>query len=386
MTLQNSGSGSSLDSPPCMPVSVADREVLQEEAFKRMIAVERKRTERSARPFLLMLLEAGEYQSMGKNGKVLANVISALLPATRQTDVIGWYKDQSSVGVMFTELAMFDQKSTLSAMLTKVGDILRDCLTLEQFGQVSISFHFFPDKWDDDLPQRPSDPTLYPDLPRDDKVTQFFSVTKRLMDIVGSALLLVIFAPVFLTIALAIKVSSKGPVLFRQRRVGQYGKSFTFLKFRSMYVGNDSSVHREYVTQLIAGEAERNPGKSNGDGIGVYKLTNDARITWVGAFLRRSSLDELPQLLNVLGGEMSLVGPRPAIPYEVAAYQTWHRRRVLEVKPGITGLWQVSGRCKVTFDEMVRLDLRYAKTWSPWLDMKILLRTPRAVLVGDGAH
>ncbi len=369
-----------------MPVSVADREVLQEEAFKRMIAVERKRTERSARPFLLMLLEAGEYQSMGKNGKVLANVISALLPATRQTDVIGWYKDQSSVGVMFTELAMFDQKSTLSAMLTKVGDILRDCLTLEQFGQVSISFHFFPDKWDDDLPQRPSDPTLYPDLPRDDKVTQFFSVTKRLMDIVGSALLLVIFAPVFLTIALAIKVSSKGPVLFRQRRVGQYGKSFTFLKFRSMYVGNDSSVHREYVTQLIAGEAERNPGKSNGDGIGVYKLTNDARITWVGAFLRRSSLDELPQLLNVLGGEMSLVGPRPAIPYEVAAYQTWHRRRVLEVKPGITGLWQVSGRCKVTFDEMVRLDLRYAKTWSPWLDMKILLRTPRAVLVGDGAH
>ena len=386
MTLQNSGNGSSLDSPPWMPVSVADREVLQEEAFKRMIAVERKRTERSARPFLLMLLEAGEYQSMGKNGKVLANVISALLPATRQTDVIGWYKNQSSVGVMFTELVMFDQKSTLSTMLTKVGDILRDCLTLEQFSQVSISFHFFPDKWDHDLPQRPSNPTLYPDLPRDDKVTQFFSVTKRLMDIVGSALLLVIFAPVFLTIALAIKVSSKGPVLFRQRRVGQYGKSFMFLKFRSMYVGNDSSVHREYVTQLIAGEAQRNPCKSNGDGIGVYKLTNDARITWVGAFLRRSSLDELPQLLNVLGGEMSLVGPRPAIPYEVAAYQTWHRRRVLEVKPGITGLWQVSGRCKVTFDEMVRLDLRYAKTWSPWLDMKILLRTPRAVLVGDGAH
>ena len=200
------------------------------------------------------------------------------------------------------------------------------------------------------------------------------------MDIIGSALILVMCAPVLLIIALAIKGSSKGPVFFRQRRVGQYGKPFTFLKFRSMYIDNDSSIHQEYVTQLIAGQAQRNSSNGNGGGAGVYKLTNDPRITRVGAFLRRSSLDELPQLWNVLRGEMSLVGPRPAIPYEVAAYQTWHRRRVLEVKPGITGLWQVSGRCQLKFDEMVRLDLRYAKNWSPWLDIKILLRTPRAVL------
>jgi lipopolysaccharide/colanic/teichoic acid biosynthesis glycosyltransferase len=175
-------------------------------------------------------------------------------------------------------------------------------------------------------------------------------------------------------------------VFFRQQRVGQHGKAFTFLKFRSMYAGNDPNVHREYVTQLIAGQAQRHPANSNGNGAGVYKLTSDSRITSVGAFLRRTSLDELPQLLNVLRGEMSLVGPRPAIPYEVAAYQTWHRRRVLEVKPGITGLWQVNGRSRIKFDEMVRLDLRYAKTWSPWLDVKILLRTPRAVLVGEGAY
>jgi lipopolysaccharide/colanic/teichoic acid biosynthesis glycosyltransferase len=386
VTLQNSGNGSSLDSPPWMPVAVAKREVLQEDAFKRMVAVERKRTERSAKPFLLMRLDAGEYQSGEKNGKVLANVISALLPATRETDIIGWYKNQSSVGVMFTELVMFDQKSILSAMLTRIGGILRDSLTLEEFNQVSISFHFFPDKWDPDLPQRPSNPTLYPDMPGDETGTQFFVVTKRLMDILGSVLVLLVLAPVFLIVALAIKSSTPGPVLFKQRRVGRYGKTFTFLKFRSMYADNDSSIHREYVAQLIAGEAAPNLCKNNGDGIGVYKLTNDARITRVGAFLRRTSLDELPQLLNVLRGEMSLVGPRPAIPYEVAAYQTWHRRRVLEVKPGITGLWQVSGRCKVKFDEMVRLDIRYAKTWSPWLDMKILIRTPRAVLVGDGAH
>ncbi len=181
-------------------------------------------------------------------------------------------------------------------------------------------------------------------------------------------------------------MSSKGPVFFKQRRVGQDGKPFTFLKFRSMHVDNDSSIHREYVTQLIAGQAQRNPANGNGDGCRCLQAHKRRRITPVGAFLRRSSLDELPQLLNVLRGEMSLVGPRPPIPYELAAYQTWHRRRVLEVKPGITGLWQVNGRSRVKFDEMVRLDLRYAETWSPWLDIKILLRTPRAVLEGQGAH
>jgi lipopolysaccharide/colanic/teichoic acid biosynthesis glycosyltransferase len=126
--------------------------------------------------------------------------------------------------------------------------------------------------------------------------------------------------------------------------------------------------------------AEQKP--TNGNGQGVYKLVNDRRITRVGKFLRQSSLDELPQLLNVLRGEMSLVGPRPSIPYEVAAYQTWHRRRVLEVKPGMTGLWQVMGRNRIKFDEMVRLDLQYAKQWSPWLDLKILFHTPGAVLKG----
>ena len=211
-------------------------------------------------------------------------------------------------------------------------------------------------------------------------------VAKRVIDMIGSVLILVLFAPLFLIIALAIKASSRGPVLFKQQRVGQYGTSFTFLKFRSMYADNDPSVHKQYVAQLIAGNAQRNASNGTGDGDGVFKLTNDARVTQVGAFLRRSSLDELPQFWNVLMGHMSLVGPRPAIPYEVAAYQTWHRRRVLQVKPGITGLWQVNGRCRLKFDEMVRLDLLYSKTWSPWVDFKILLRTPRAVLLRDGAY
>jgi len=171
--------------------------------------------------------------------------------------------------------------------------------------------------------------------------------------------------------------------LFRQKRIGEHGTPFTFLKFRSMFINNDSSEHKEYVRQLIAGQAEKKP--ANGNGTGVFKLTNDRRITPVGRILRRASLDELPQLINVLHGEMSLVGPRPPVPYEVEAYATWHRRRLLEAKPGITGLWQVYGRSRVEFDDMVRLDLRYARDCSPLLDLKILLQTPRAVMGGDGA-
>jgi exopolysaccharide biosynthesis polyprenyl glycosylphosphotransferase len=207
---------------------------------------------------------------------------------------------------------------------------------------------------------------------------------KRMMDVLGSALALAIFLPVFLVIAIAVKATSEGPVFFRQRRVGQHGNSFMFLKFRSMYANNDAQVHKQYVQQLIAGKADKHP--SNGNGEGVYKMTKDSRITRVGAFLRKTSLDELPQFFNVLKGEMSLVGPRPPIPYEVEAYEIWHRRRLLEAKPGITGLWQISGRSRVKFDDMVRLDLQYARNWSPWMDIKILLRTPGAVVLGSGAH
>jgi lipopolysaccharide/colanic/teichoic acid biosynthesis glycosyltransferase len=151
-----------------------------------------------------------------------------------------------------------------------------------------------------------------------------------------------------------------------------------------MYVDNDCGVHKEFVMRLIASHPV-SKGQSESER-SVYKLTNDKRITRVGRILRRTSLDELPQFLNVLMGDMSLVGPRPPIPYELAAYQTWHRHRLLGVKPGITGLWQVLGRSSIRFDEMVRLDLRYASTWTPWLDFRILLRTPKAVIKGTGAY
>jgi lipopolysaccharide/colanic/teichoic acid biosynthesis glycosyltransferase len=338
-------------------VSAGEREVLNEGTFRRMIAIERKRTERSTEPFLLMLLEAGNRQGSEKSGKVLDNMLSVLPSSIRETDLIGWYKDRTIVGVMFTGLACSDKSSILSVILGKVSATLRDQLTPDQFNQVLLI----------------QDKEKYPLLR-----------IKQAMDIVGSTLILALCSPLLLIIAVAIKMSSKGPVLFRQQRVGQYGRCFTFLKFRSMHTGNDDTVHKEFAAKLIAGETECE--LSNGSGKRTFKLTNDKRVTRIGKFLRRSSLDELPQLVNVLKGDMSLVGPRPAIPYEVAAYQTWHRRRVLEVKPGITGLWQVTGRSTVKFDEMVRLDLRYATSWSPLLDYKILMRTPLAVLKGSGAY
>jgi lipopolysaccharide/colanic/teichoic acid biosynthesis glycosyltransferase len=369
---------------PVRPVVAEEREILNDKAFQRMIAVERKRTERSRSPFLLMTLDAGDHQSPEKNSRVLDSIVPGLLSSTRETDVIGWYKARAKLAVIFTGLVIDDKNDILSTILTRLSTTLRNTLTIEQFNHVNVSFHFFPDDWDHDGPGRPSDTALYPDLSGREVNKRTLLGIKRIMDIFGSALALVVCGPLFLITALAIKASSEGPVLFRQQRVGQYGRCFTFLKFRSMRADNDPSVHQEYVVKLINGDADRE--SSGGENQGIYKIKNDRRVTPVGRLLRRTSLDELPQLFNVLKGEMSLVGPRPAILYEVAAYQTWHRRRLLEVKPGITGSWQVNGRSRVKFDDMVRLDLQYARSWSPWRDISILLRTPAAVLRGDGAY
>jgi lipopolysaccharide/colanic/teichoic acid biosynthesis glycosyltransferase len=359
-------------------------EILSEEAFRRMISIERKRSERSQRPFVLLLIDTGRSQSGDKQARVLLDMLSALQGATREIDITGWYTTNSVAGVMFTEIVLDnDNKEVLSTILSRIGALLREKLDTDQFSRVRFSFHVFPDDWDSQDPERPSNPTLYPDLEKRQESNRLGRATKRMIDVLGSLSLLALLSPVFLAIAVAVKLTSEGPVLFRQKRIGEYGTPFTFLKFRSMYTDNDSSQHKEYVRQLIAGQAAKQLTDDNGEG--VFKLTNDPRITPVGSFLRRTSLDELPQFLNVLRGEMSLVGPRPPVPYEVEAYATWHRRRLLEAKPGITGLWQVEGRSRVGFDDMVRLDLRYARNCSPWLDLKILILTPKAVIAGNGA-
>ncbi len=196
---------------------------------------------------------------------------------------------------------------------------------------------------------------------------------KKTIDVTLASILLLLLSPLLLIIALLIKLTSEGPVLFIQKRMGHEGKQFNFLKFRSMYTSSDTKSHQEYVKKLINGKNnEINNGSKDNP---MFKIADDPRITPIGKFIRKTSLDELPQLWNVITGDMSLIGPRPPIPYEVEDYKTWHLRRIIEVKPGMTGLWQISGRNKTTFDEMVRLDIQYLRNWSIALDFKILFKT-----------
>ncbi len=205
-------------------------------------------------------------------------------------------------------------------------------------------------------------------------------IVKRVSDLVIAVLALALLLPLWPIIAVLIKWNSKGPSFFKQERVGMDGRIFLVYKFRTMHVDSDHTIHEEYQRMFIAGRAEANLGDAERP---AYKLPADPRITRVGRWLRRTSLDEVPQLFNVLLGDMSVVGPRPPIPYEVEAYEMAHRKR-LDMKPGLTGLWQVSGRNRLPFEEMVRLDLFYIENWSLLLDLKIILRTVLVILRGDG--
>jgi len=207
--------------------------------------------------------------------------------------------------------------------------------------------------------------------------------TKRAFDILISGVLLVLVSPIWLLISLFIKLDSSGAVLFEQERVGMDGRKFLCYKFRTMLDDADENLHREAYRKNIEGEAQANAGDDEKPVFG--KVKNDPRVTRLGKFLRRTSLDELPQFLNVLLGDMSVVGARPPIPYEVEDYDLRHRKR-LDMKPGITGLWQVSGRNRLTFEEMVQIDLYYIENWSLWLDLKIIMLTLPAILRGDGAR
>jgi exopolysaccharide biosynthesis polyprenyl glycosylphosphotransferase len=207
-------------------------------------------------------------------------------------------------------------------------------------------------------------------------------IVKRASDIIIAGVALLLLSPLWLIIAALVRFDSRGPVFYKQERVGMDGRIFLFYKFRTMRVDADDTTHREFQRRYIAGSPDTNLGDEERP---AYKLRTDQRITRIGRVLRRLSLDELPQLLNVLLGDMSIVGPRPPIPYEVEAYELWHRKR-LDMKPGLTGLWQVSGRNRLTFDEMVRIDLFYIENWSLLLDLKILLRTVPVMLRGDDAY
>ena len=360
---------------------------LAEDAFTSILRLERKRTERSGKPFLLMLLNVEEIMGSGYKEPLLFEAASSLFAAAREVDIKGWYDHDGIMGIIFAEISGVHEKVT-GKIFTKVYQALCRHVGVEMANRVKISMHVFPEPEEGGAEKNGNsfDPSLYPDLSSGQSTKKFPMFCKRVLDVLGSLFAILIFSPLLIAISVLIRLTSKGPVLFRQERIGVFGKPFTFLKFRSMYADSDQTKHKEYVTKFIT---DSRNGGANGSDLarnGVYKLTNDSRVTPLGRFLRKTSLDELPQFFNVLKGDMSLVGPRPPIPYECEKYDLWHKRRILEVKPGITGLWQVKGRSSTTFDEMVRLDLNYVTHWSLLLDLKILAQTPFAVLKGKGAY
>jgi len=351
--------------------------------FMKMLCLERNRAERSGRRLVLMLVKSQSFLKQGEQTDAARKVRFALSRATRETDIKGWYREGFEIGVIFTEIPL-TETSVVPVLSQKVNEALHSALgTLVR--EVHLSFHVFPDHAEGDggaIHEPETFSTIYPDLMVEIESRRVRLLIKRCLDIVGSLLALLTLAPFIALIALAIKLTTPGPVLFRQIRLGQSGKGFTFLKFRSMHKTADPAIHEAYVKSFISNRSL--PTLETGD-TKVFKLQSDPRVTAVGRILRRTSLDEIPQFFSVLVGHMSLVGPRPPLPYEFEAYEIWHRRRLLAVKPGITGFWQVEGRSRVKFDEMVRMDIAYAKRWSLWMDIKILLRTPRAVVTGNGA-
>ena len=353
-----------------------------EETLNAMLTLERRRAERSRKPFVLMLLDA--HQENGSSKTILHQALAAVASSTRETDLIGWYKEGEILGIIFTEVGSDAKNIITETLRAKISASLHDNLGSARATKVAMSLHVFPEDWDREGSGWEADAKLYPDLQPQVGRKKVALAMKRAIDVLGSGTLLLLMSPVLATIALIIMLSSEGPVLFEQERLGQFGEKFKCLKFRTMLLNCDPKIHQEYIQQFIAGKEAQQQQASAAPT--VYKITNDPRVTPIGRFLRKTSLDELPQFWNVLRGEMSLVGPRPPVRYEFEIYDIWHRRRVFEVKPGVTGLWQVSGRSRTKFDEMVRLDLRYCQSWSLWLDVKILLATPWAVFSGDGAY
>jgi lipopolysaccharide/colanic/teichoic acid biosynthesis glycosyltransferase len=343
--------------------------LVSQDSFRQSLRMEQRRTERSGRPFILMMISGEElHTNTAKQNR--NDLIASISGRIRETDVLGWYEEPKTLGIIMTEFGEV-RSEVIETIVNKISTVLQSCLGADAYCRVTLTIRIFPNESEDLIFNMPP--------PKHSAAYKIDSILKRAIDIIGSLIALICLSPLFLILAILIKSTSKGPVFYCKKRLGQYGRDFSFYKFRTMAVNNDPNIHREFVSKLIHGSTE---AASNG---GIYKIKNDPRVTPIGRWLRRSSLDELPQFLNVLLNDMSLVGPRPPLRYEYDNYSHWHKRRILEVKPGITGLWQVEARSLAAFDEMVRIDLRYAQSRTIWLDFKIMLRTPAAMLSGRGA-
>ena len=345
--------------------------------FRCLLKLEYKRTERTNKHFCLVLIDIGRKLSR-KNSADLAAILMAVNESTRETDVTGWYRTNKIIGMIYSDVVT----STAPLVVDKLKRKLSQFCSEEQLKALRVIGIPFPDTSGENII---ADRELYNSLHGASPLFDFSRVLslllKRTVDVGLSIIALVICSPFFAVIATSIKLSSPGPVFFRQERIGFGGRKFTMYKFRSMKVNNNSSAHKQFVVDFIQG---KDVGQQCGN-VKVMKMANDPRITKIGHFLRKSSLDELPQLFNVLKGDMSFVGPRPPVSYEVEAYSLWHRRRVMDAKPGITGIWQVYGRSITDFANMVRMDINYIERQSLLLDLKLMVLTPFAVFSTRGA-
>jgi lipopolysaccharide/colanic/teichoic acid biosynthesis glycosyltransferase len=345
-------------------------QLLPREHFLAQLHREKRRVDRSGAPLSLVI-----YRMAQRSGPASTSELATLvLSNKRETDIAGWLGTD-----VLAVICPDTGDEGVHRFIDKI-DAASDDLPY------SVECATYPDQLFEGLSASPAhahgpSPLLAERRKRDLSHDVYW--LKRPLDILGALVAIVLFSPLMLVTALAVKLSSRGPVIFRQTRLGKSGVPFVFYKFRSMTVDNDDRIHREYVKKLIGGDnAKINQQDADAP---LYKIKADPRVTWVGRFIRKTSIDELPQLFNVLKGDMSLVGPRPPVPYEAESYRSWHLRRVLDIKPGITGLWQVEGRSKVTFDEMVRMDLRYIRGCSLAMDLRILAKTFLVVLQCEGA-
>jgi lipopolysaccharide/colanic/teichoic acid biosynthesis glycosyltransferase len=351
-----------------------DHGLYPEGYFLEKLVQERKRAERANKPLVIMVVDAGNVPSPDGAGVITGTLGDGLHGCIRGTDICGRLQQDALIGVILTEVEPEKLELAQAIVASKTRERFVTLLGAETVNQIAISFRIFPVSGGRGL----FDMTFYPELAEPGLRVKGGEIVKRSLDIVGGIAGMILFSPFFAVLPVLIKLNSKGPVFFQQNRYGRNGEQFKLLKFRSMYLDNDDVIHREYTTKLIKGEVDKSAG--------VFKMQGDPRVTPVGRFIRKYSLDELPQFINVLKGDMSLVGPRPPIRYEVENYCGWQRNRLMGKKPGITGLWQVTGRSSTSFDDMVRLDLRYLRGWSVALDLKILLRTPSAVFKTKGAY
>ena len=365
-----------------------DIDLYPEKYFLNFLRLERKRSERSRRSFMLVIIGLKDFTKTAERRETVRDIASVLSSTTRDIDMKGWYKHNESIGIIFNEISSHNTKNFQADQqytLNKVCEGLTEYLGLARYDRLEISYQIFPGDFVMLSRSKPDDLSQHPNLVLPSTKKAAFTL-KRMVDIVGSLCAIILFAPVFLLVAVLIKTNSPGSVFFRQERVGLHGKKFIFLKFRSMHMNNDPSIHKEFVRNLIRGSEADHTQSVGAQHDKDFKIKDDPRVTPVGKFLRKTSIDELPQFLNVLMGDMSLVGPRPPIPYECEDYEIWHRSRVTGMKPGITGLWQVDGRSATSFDDMVRMDIQYMREWSLLLDMKILFKTPLVVLTCKGAY